>query len=132
MQRIVIGVENVWNKFLLSPLETARFLDEIGSDYVKAYFDAGNVLQFSYPQSWAEALGKRIAKVHVKDFDPAIGNITGFKPLLQGAMDWGALIGALKNVGYDGYLTAELSPYPTNPMQLIKDTSAALDYILSL
>ena len=131
-KRIVIGVENVWNKFLLSPLEMARFLDEIGSGYVKAYFDAGNVLQFSYPESWVEALGGRIAKVHVKDFDPEIGNINGFKPLLQGALDWGALMGSLKETGYNGYLTAELSPYPTNPTQLVRDTSAALDYILSL
>ena len=131
-KKITIGVENVWNKFLLSPLEMARFLDDIGSDYVKAYFDAGNVLQFSYPQSWVEALGKRIAKVHVKDFDPAIGNITGFKPLLQGDLDWAALMRALRDIGYDNYLTAELSPYPTNPTQLIHDTSAAMDYIISL
>ena len=131
-KRVVIGVENVWSKFLLSPLEMARFLDEIGSDYVKAYFDAGNVLQLSYPQSWVEALGGRITKVHIKDFDTGIGNINGFKPLLQGSMDWGALMKALKSVGYDSYLTAELSPYHTNPTQLIWDTSAAMDYILSL
>ena len=131
-KKVIIGVENVWNKFLLSPLEMARFLDEIGSGYVKSYFDAGNVLQFSYPQSWVEALGTRIARVHIKDFDTAIGNITGFKPLLQGEMDWSALMGSLKSVGYDSYLTAELSPYPTNPLQLIRDTSAAMDYILGL
>ena len=131
-KKIVIGVENVWNKFLLSPLEMARFLDEIGSGFVQAYFDAGNVLQFSYPQSWVEALGGRIVKVHIKDFDVSIGNMAGFKPLLQGSMDWAALIKALESVGYDGYLTAELSPYPTNPIQLIRDTSAAMDYILSL
>jgi hexulose-6-phosphate isomerase len=131
-KKIVIGVENVWNKFLLSPLEMAGFLDEVGSDYVKAYFDAGNVVQFSYPQSWVEALGKRIAKVHIKDFDTEIGNINGFKPLLQGSLDWGAFMGALKGVGYDSYLTAELSPYPTNPTQLIRDTSAAMDYIFNL
>jgi len=131
-KKIFVGVENVWNKFLLSPLEMARFLDETGSAYVKAYFDAGNVLQFSYPQSWVEALGGRIAKVHIKDFDTSIGNINGFKPLLQGVMNWGALVGALKSAGYDSYLTAELSPYPTNPTQLIRDTSAAMDYILGL
>ena len=131
-KKVIIGIENVWNKFLLSPLEMARFLDEIGNKYIKSYFDAGNVLQFSYPQSWVEALGERIAKVHIKDFDPAIGNITGFKPLLQGELDWCALMSALKNIGYDSYVTAELSPYYTNPTQLIWDTSAAMDYILSL
>lgn len=131
-KKVIIGIENVWNKFLLSPLEMARFIDEIGSDYVKAYFDAGNVLQFSYPEHWVEALGRRIAKVHVKDFDVSIGNISGFKPLLQGDMDWGTLIKALDGIGYESYITAELSPYNTNPLQLIKDTSEALDYIVNI
>ena len=131
-KKVAIGVENVWNKFLLSPLEMAAFIDKIGSDYAGAYFDAGNVLQFSYPQHWVESLGRRIVKVHIKDFDSGIGNITGFKPLLQGDMPWGKLMDALKSVGYDDYITAELSPYPTNPTQLIRDTSAAMDYILSL
>ena len=132
LKRVAIGVENVWNKFLLSPLEMAAFIDTVGSDYVGAYFDAGNVLQYSYPQHWAEALGRRIKKVHIKDFDVGIGNITGFKPLLQGNLPWDKLMAALREAGYDSYLTAELSPYPTNPVQLIKDTSAAMDYILNL
>jgi len=131
-KKVAIGVENVWNKFLLSPLEMAAFIDAIGSDYVRAYFDAGNVLQFSYPQHWVEALGRRIVKIHIKDFDIGIGNITGFKPLLQGNMPWKKLMEALREAGYDDYITAELSPYPSNPAQLIKDTSAAMDYILSL
>jgi hexulose-6-phosphate isomerase len=131
-KKVFIGVENVWNKFLLSPLEMAAFIDETGSNYVKAYFDAGNVLQFAYPQHWVEVLGKRIAKIHIKDFDGGIGNITGFKPLLQGDMPWAALMAALKAVHYDGYVTAELGAYRTHPSQLIRDTSAAMDYILSL
>jgi len=127
---IVIGIENVWNKFLLSPLEMAGFLDTIGSPYVKAYFDAGNVLQYSYPEHWAEVLGKRIAKVHIKDFDVSIGNIAGFKNLLEGDMDWKPLINTLHAVGYDDFITAELKPYKQYPEQLVKDTKHALDLIL--
>jgi len=127
---IIIGIENVWNKFLLSPLEMAGFIDTINSTYVKAYFDAGNVLQYSYPEHWAEVLGERISKVHIKDFDVSIGNISGFTNLLAGDMDWKPLINTLRAVGYDDYITAELSPYKQYPEQLIKDTKHALDLIL--
>jgi len=130
--KVYIGVENVWNKFLLSPLEMASFIDAAGGGYIGAYFDAGNVIQYSFPEHWAEALGHRIVKVHIKDFDSGIGNMSGFKPLLQGSMKWDRLMAALRAAGYDSYLTAELSPYPSNPTQLIRDTSDAMDYILSL
>jgi hexulose-6-phosphate isomerase len=131
-KNVIIGIENVWNKFLLSPLEMARFLDEIDSTHVKAYFDVGNILQFGFPQHWIEVLGDRIASVHVKDFDPSIGNISGFKPLLQGRVPWAEVMQALRNIGYDGFVSAELTPYPTNPLQLVADTAAAFDYIFSL
>jgi len=126
---IIIGIENVWNKFLLSPLEMAGFIDRIDSNYVKAYFDAGNVLQFSYPEHWIEILDKRIAKVHIKDFDLSIGSISGFKNLLHGHLDWKKLNEALLAIGYDDYVTAELNPHMQYPEQLIKDTKAAMDVI---
>ncbi len=129
---VIIGVENVWNKFLLSPLEAKRFLEEINSPYVQMYFDAGNVLQFGFPEQWVNILGSLIKKVHIKDFDTSIGNIRGFKNLLEGNMDYNALISSLKKVGYDDYITAELSPYNTAPEQLIINTSKALDYIINL
>jgi hexulose-6-phosphate isomerase len=131
-KKVTVGVENVWNKFLLSPLEAAAFIDEIGNDYVKFYFDAGNVIQFSYPEHWVEALGGRIIRVHIKDYIRDYGNYTGFVPLLQGDMNWEKLTRALRDVGYDGYIIAELSSYKTNPAQSITDASAAMDYILSL
>ena len=66
--KVVIAVEEVWNKFLLSPLEFARYVDEMGSPWVKAYFDVGNVVFYGYPQDWIRTLGPRIVKVHLKDF----------------------------------------------------------------
>lgn len=127
---ITIGVENVWNKFLLSPLEMRRFIDEINHPAVKVYFDAGNVLQFGFPEQWVRILGERIAKVHIKDFRRDIGNITGFTNLLSGDMQWKRLMEALAEIGYDGDLICELSPYREKPLQLAHDTSAAMEYII--
>lgn len=131
INKIFIGVENVWNKFLLSPLEMRRFIEEIGSPYVGAYFDVGNVLAFSYPQYWIEILSDLIVKVHVKDFKTSIGNINGFTNLLDGDVDWFKVINAFKKTGYNDYLTAELAPLNRFPEKLIYDTSDALDRIIN-
>ncbi len=129
---IVIGVENVWNKFLMSPLEMKAFIGQFSSKFVKAYFDIGNVLQFSYPQHWIEVLAEDIVRVHIKDFKTEIGNITGFTNLLQGDIDWKVAMDALRAVGYDGYVTCELSPYVTCPVQLATDTRKHMEIIFNL
>ena len=94
--KVNIGIENVWNKFLLSPLEMRDFIDKIGSDYLGAYFDVGNTLLTGYPEHWVRILGKRIKKVHIKDFKVSIGNINGFCDLLEGDVNWTEVIKALK------------------------------------
>ena len=84
---VAIGVENVWKEFLLWPLEFARFIDEIngaaGTSIIGAYFDVGKILQYGYPDQWIRILGKRIKKVHVKDFKSGIGNGRAFCNPLQ-------------------------------------------------
>lgn len=130
-KKVHIGIENVWNKFLLSPLEMARYIDEIESQYAGAYFDVGNVLQFGYPEQWIRILNDRIRKVHVKDFRTSIGNITGFVSLLAGDVNWAAVMKALKEIKYDDVLTAELSPYLIAPQELANDTARQMDVILS-
>jgi len=127
---IQIGIENVWNKFLLSPLEMARYIDELASPNVGAYFDVGNVLQFGYPEQWIRILGKRIRKVHVKDFRTNVGNITGFVPLLAGDVNWREVRTALAEIEYEDTVTAEISPYTASPVQLAYDTAAHLAVIL--
>lgn len=129
---IYIGIENVWNKFLLSPLETRDFIDKINSPFVGMYFDAGNVLQFGFPEQWVRILGNRIKKIHVKDFNTAIGNIYGFTTLLNGSLNWKNLVEAIHEIGYTGPLTCELSAYTENGQQIAYDTSHALDYIVNL
>jgi hexulose-6-phosphate isomerase len=104
---VTIAIENVWNKFLLSPLEFRDFIDEIGSPRVQTYFDVGNVLLTGHPEQWINILGKRIARVHFKDFKLSVGTLDGFCDLLDGDVDYPAVISALESVGYDGYVTAE-------------------------
>ena len=128
---VAICCENVWNKFLLSPVEMASFIDQFNSPWVAAYFDVGNCLLNGYPQDWIRILGKRIRRVHLKDFRRSVGTLNGFVDLLSGDVDWPEVIRALKEVGYDGPLTAEMiPPYAHYPEVLIENTSRAMDAIL--
>ncbi len=128
--KINIALENVWNKFLLSPLEMKNFIDEINSDYVGVYFDVGNIINIGYPEQWINILGKRIKKVHVKDFKRSVGNINGFVDLLSGDVDFPAVIKALRDIGYEDYLTAEMSPYKYCKDGILYSTKIALDKII--
>lgn len=111
--RVIIGVENVWNKFLLSPLEMAHYVDEFKSPWIRAYFDVGNVLLYGYPQDWIRTLGPRIVKLHLKDFsfrrNKEIGkSVADWVNLRDGDIDWKAVHGALAEIGYKGDATVEL------------------------
>jgi len=127
--QIHIGVENVWNQFLLSPLEMRDFIDKIDSTYVGAYLDVGNVIATGYPEHWIHILGKRIRKVHFKDYRRGAGGLHGFVDLLAGDVDWAAVMEAFKAVGYDGWATAEMDAYAHYPDQIVFNTKAAMDRI---
>jgi L-ribulose-5-phosphate 3-epimerase len=129
---VVIGVENVWNKMLLSPLEMRNFVDSCGSPFVKAYFDIGNVQANGYPAHWIRILGSRIVRVHIKDYKVAVGNINGFTDLLAGDVDFPVVVQALNEIGYNGFVTAEMNVYKHYSDQIIFNTSAAMDRILSM
>jgi L-ribulose-5-phosphate 3-epimerase len=102
---VVIAIENVWNKFLLSPIEFARYIDEFESPCVRAYFDVGNVIINGYSQDWIRTLGKRIVKLDVKDFKR-----NGYKwtNLLDGDVNWRQVRRALDEIGYTGFMTVEI------------------------
>lgn len=128
---VAIGVENVWNEFLLSPMEMAKFIDEVGSDFVGSYFDVGNVLYIGHPEHWIKILGKRIKKVHFKDYRRAAGDLYGFVDLLSGEVNWPAVMAKLAEIGYDNWVTAEmLPPYTHYPEAILYNTSTAMDYII--
>jgi len=125
-----IALENVWNGFLLSPIEMAEFVDRAESDYIGVYFDVGNVLNTGLPEHWIRILGDRIRRVHLKDFKVSVGNLGGFVDLLSGDVNWPEVMKALREIGYDGPLTAEVFPYKHHPEVLIKNTSTAMDAIM--
>jgi len=108
--KIGIGIENVWNRFLLSPVEMAEFIDSFSSKYVGSYFDVGNVMLYGHPEHWIHILGKRIMAVHLKDFRVNVGNLDGFVDLLAGDVPFPAVMRAFKDIGYEGTFTAEYVP----------------------
>ena len=125
--KVIIGIEEVWNKFLLSPLEFARYVDEFNSPWIRAYFDIGNVAIQAYPQDWIRTLGKRIVKVHVKDFSFK-KRLAEFTPLLEGEIDWRAVHAALADIGYQGTATVELSG---GDAAYLKEVNARFEKILT-
>jgi L-ribulose-5-phosphate 3-epimerase len=127
--KVAVGIEEVWNKFLLSPLELARYVDEFKSPYVKAYLDVGNMLFYGYPQDWVRTLGKRIWRVHLKDFKLARdeGRFL-WKNLGEGDVDWPAVRKAFADVGYTGWMTCEVEG---GDAAYIKDLASRVDRFLA-
>ncbi|TAL59702.1 MAG: sugar phosphate isomerase/epimerase [Bacteroidetes bacterium] len=110
--KVKIAIENVWNNFLISPMEAASFIDQFKSPFVGFYFDCGNVLVYGWPEQWIKILGRRLAKVHIKEFSRKIadkqGRGAGFDVKLQeGDVNWSAVMKALDDIGYTGWTTIE-------------------------
>ncbi len=130
--KVSIAIENVWNRLLLSPVEFRDFIDQCDSPYVGAYFDIGNVVVHGYPEQWIQILGKRIRKIHAKDFRAAVGNLDGFVMLLEGDVDWPAVVAALQRAGYGGPLTAEYASHKLSCEATLRQCHAGLAAILDL
>ncbi len=107
---VIIGVENVWNKFLLSPLEYRDFIDKVGSPYVKAYFDVGNVVYEGWPEQWIDILRSHICKIHIKDYVREVRTLAGFCDIGKGDVNFERALEALRRAGYDDFCTAEVIP----------------------
>ena len=112
--RVNVGLENVWNGFFMSPFDMAKFIDNADHPFICAYYDVGNVIAFSWSEYWIDVLGNRIRHVHVKDFKRGSESYGGlntggtFVDLLEGDVNWKAVMPALRAAGYDGYLVAEV------------------------
>jgi len=122
---IIIAVENVWNNFLLSPLEFARYVDEFESPWLQAYFDTGNVVVYGWPEQWIRILGKRIVKIHLKDFKREGRKWTNLR---DGDVNWPEVRRALDDIDYTGYMTTELSG---GDEAYLRDLSNRIDLILA-
>jgi len=123
--KVSIAIENVWNRFLLSPLEMRMLLDTVDSPYVGMYFDVGNVVIFGYPEQWIRIVGSKIRKVHVKDF-----RRKGYQwtPLMEGDVDWKAVMSELRAIGYDDFLISEVG----GDEEAHRRTAETMDRIISL
>jgi L-ribulose-5-phosphate 3-epimerase len=129
--QIFICIENVWNDMLITPLEMARYIDEINSPWVGSYFDVGNCVRFGWPEHWIMALGKRIKKIDIKEFSRKLMNTkgpgAGFAPKIGdpgGDCDWPSVMAALDAIGYHGWATAEV---PGGGAEEFKDISQRMD-----
>jgi L-ribulose-5-phosphate 3-epimerase len=130
--KILICVEEVWNNFLLSPIEFAAYIDSFQSPWVQAYFDIGNVVTFGWPEDWIHTLGKRIRKVHLKDYKggPGLfgGNKGSFVNLRDGSVNWPVVRKALDEIGFTDFMTTELGG---GDEAYLRDVSRRVDLILA-
>lgn len=127
-----VGLENVWNRFFMSPYDMVSFIDGLSIDNLGAYFDVGNVAVSSRGEYWIEILGRRIFKIHVKDYKQGASDGHGFVNLMQGGVRWGHVVRALARAGYDGALTAELGLIEDAPDYLLNITNDALERIIAM
>ncbi len=132
-----LGLENVWNKFLMSPLEFVHLLTEVNSPAVGIWFDIGNVVAVGYPEQWVRVLGGgRLVGIHVKDFKRGpgdhFGTYDGFVPLFHGSVNWPAMMRQLKAVGFDDYLVTETSLGHLPLPEALREVSNQLDVLLRL
>ena len=128
--KVDLCLENVWNGLFYSPLEFADFIDSFKSERLGIYFDAGNGLGYhQHPPHWIELLGSRIKRVHIKDFTENFGFAGGYSfcDLMAGQVPWPQTMAALREIGYDRTLVAEMMPWDAS---LLARTSAAMDVIL--
>ena len=121
---VKIAIENVWNNFLISPLEAARYIDEINSPFVGWYFDIGNIVRYGWPEQWIRTLNKRILKLDVKEYSRKLqqeeGIWKGFNvELTEGDCNWPAVNKALDDIGYVGWASAEVPGGDRNRLEKI-------------
>lgn len=133
-KRVKILVENVWATFLIEPLTMARYIDELASPWVQSYFDIGNVMRWGWPQHWIEVLGKRISKIHIKEYSLKTGMKEGMAkgfdfPIGEGDIDWKRVMEELGKIGFADWATAEVKG---GDRQRLADIAAQMDRVLKL
>ena len=133
-KRIHIVIENVWSTFLIEPLTMARYIDELDSPYVSAYFDVGKVVRWGWPQHGIEVLGKRIVKIHIKEYNLNVAMNEGMRkgfafPSGQGSINWERVRKELTKIGYRGWAIAEVKG---GDRRRLAEISQQMDHVLDL
>ncbi len=123
---IKIAIENVWNNFLISPLEAARYVDELNHPLLGWYFDIGNILRYGWPEQWIETLDKRIMKLDVKEYSRKKQNDEGLwkgfdVELMEGDNNWPVIIQSLEKINYNGWASAEVAGGDRERLKIIID-----------
>ena len=127
--KIQLCLENVWNGMFYSPLEFRDFVNSLHSEWAGIYFDVGNIMaQHQYPPHWIELLGGLIRRVHIKDYKKSVSTRSDFCDLGEGDVPWSETVGALRQIGYDRTIVAEMMPWDGG---LLERTSRAMDRILA-
>jgi len=130
-----LNIENIFfNGYLMTPGEMIDFVDSFASPRLHVHFDTGNIMLFQFPEHWIRILGARIGNVHFKEFSKkgTDHSLESFRPLLDGTTNWPAVVAALDEAGYRGYLTFEyFHPWLHYPEALVYQTSDSLDRMLS-
>ncbi|HEV3142598.1 MAG TPA: sugar phosphate isomerase/epimerase family protein [Gemmataceae bacterium] len=134
--KVSLNIENIFfNGYLMTPMEMNAFVDSFHSEWVRVHFDTGNIMMFQFPEHWIAQLGKRIKNIHFKEFTKkgTDYSLESFRPLLDGTTNWPAVMEALDQTGYRGYVTFEyFHPYPHFPEALIYQTADSLDRMLGV
>jgi hexulose-6-phosphate isomerase len=134
---VVIAIENVWNRFLLSPLEAVAYADSFKSPFVRWHFDVGNVVNTGWPEHWIRTLGPRVVQIHVKEYSRKIrdekGPVAGFRvDLFEGDSDWPKVLAALDEIGYSGWMiTEQYRPPGLEDAAWLAQLSAKLDAVIA-
>jgi L-ribulose-5-phosphate 3-epimerase len=132
---VKIAIENVWNDFITKVEQAKDFLDAIDSPLVGWHFDIGNAVRYGPPEEWIPVIGKRILKLHIKEFSKPKSEISkgeGFKvKLLDGSNNWAAIMKALDEAGYDGWGISEQPGDQSKDAEALKDLSERMDRIFA-
>ena len=133
-QGIKVLIENVWNTFLISAYDMARFIDEVGSLWVQVHFDIGNMMRWGVAEHWAQVLGKRSLKIDVKEYDLDRAMNEGMrkgydKPLGEGSINWPAVRAELAKIDFNGWAAAEVK---AGDWEYLADVAKRMDRVLDL
>ncbi len=133
--KVRLGIENVWNDFITDPREAVRYVDAFDSPWVGWYFDTGNILYYGDPATWIRTLGRRLIRVHVKEYNLELARQDKWKGfgvrLLEGSNNWPEILRALDEVGYRGWLTTEMPGDQTRDLPALQEFAARLDRIIA-
>src|SRR5207249_9436285 len=131
---IYLNIEIIFYiSYFMTPIESNAFVNSFQSSRVRVHFDTGNIMMFQFPEHWIAVLGQRIKNVHFKEYTKkgTDFSLESFRPLLDGTTDWPAVMEALDQTHYRGYLTFEyFHPYPHYPEALVQQTSDSLDRMI--